>query len=473
MKYKLKYPRVLLINLPGVEQGGYCPSPLGILYLAAYLRKHAKGVIVDIVDGAVEGDKVIIGKLKKFKPNLVGISVLTPSRNEAIRFAILTKRINPHCKIVFGGIHPTLMGEQMMFYYPVVDYIVKGEGEETLLELVTDKDLKDIKGLMWRKEKDIVNNPNRPMIQDLNNIPFPAWDLIDLMKYPARGKGEMNGINLEAEVRVPLIFSRGCMGSCTFCSTWQIWKGYRSRGGKNVADEVEVLVKKYGAKHFVFQDDTLTGNREEIIKFCQEIIKRKLKVAIIGCTRVDYVDEKLLQLMQKAGVYELSYGIESGSPSMLLKMNKKTDLKKIIKAAEITKKSNIRFCALMMRGLPGETEKDKRLSDKLMKRIKPDDIGSLGEVWIFPGTALYLQAKKAKLLDDRFWLGRRPYYIYRGGMEGDKLRRNLLLRDWYESNIEKTSFGKVFNPFLWFKRKYFNVVVYHLRLRLASSLSSV
>lgn len=465
-KIKFRFSRVLLINLPGVEQSGYRPSPLGILYLAAYLRKYAKEAKVDLIDGAMEGNHAVLKKIRQFKPNLVGISVLTPSRLTSIEISELTKKIYPKCKVVLGGVHPTLMWEQMMKNYPVIDFIVKGEGEETLKELVLGKPFAKISGLVWHRGKQVINNIDRPLIQNLNCIPFPAWDMIDPRKYPPRGVGIVNEINLEKEVRYPVIFSRGCMAACTFCSTWRIWRGYRYRNGKNVADELEMLIKKYQAKHFCFQDDTLTGNREEIINFCHEIIRRKLRVAIFGTTRVDRVDEELLKLMKKAGFYEISYGIESGSPGMLLRINKRTDLKKISIASRLTKKARLKLCALMMYGLPGETEEDRRLSNELMKKIKPDEIGSLGVVWIFPGTALYEKAKLAKLIDDSFWLGKRPYYIYRGGIDGDPIKRVLLLKDWYNFYIEDSWSGKLlFNPLLFLKRKYFNVWLYHLNHR--------
>lgn len=444
----LRFSKVLLINLPGVEQSGYRPSPLGILYLASYLKKHIPQITVDIIDGAMEGEKAIINKFKKMKPDLVGISVLTPSRHQSIKMAKIAKQYNSHSKVVLGGIHPTLMWQQMMERYPVIDFIIKGEGEVTLYELISKNNFKEIEGLVWRQRKTIINNTDRPMIKNLDSIPFPAWGLINPLKYPPWGQGIVDGIDLEKEVRVPIIFSRGCMGTCTFCSTWRIWKGYRYRSGKNVADEVEMLVKKYGVKHLVFQDDTLTGNRKEIMIFCQEIIKRKIKIAIFGTTRVDFVDEELLKLMKEAGFYKLSYGIESGSPKLLSSINKRTNLSQIKKAASLTKKAKIQVCALMMFGLPGETEKDRNLTNKLLQQIKPDEVGTIGEIWIFPGTALYQQAKAAKLIDDNFWLSHRPYYIYRGGLFGDPLQKKLLIKDWYKFYLDKTLLGKIINKLI-------------------------
>ncbi len=434
-----KFDKVLLINLPGVEQSGYRPSPLGILYLSSYLKKYAPGVKVEVIDGAIEGERSLVDKLKKIKPDLIGISVLTPSRLQAIKIAKVAKKLNPHCNIVLGGIHPTLMWNQMMENYPVIDYIVKGEGEVTLCDLVLGKKLEKIKGIVWRNSKNqIINNVDRPLIKNLDKIPFPAWDMINPLAYSPWGQGVVDGINLEKEVRVPIIFSRGCMGACTFCSTWKIWRGYRFRSGKNVANEMGMLVKKYHVKHFVFQDDTLTGSRKEVLNFCREILKRNIKVVIHGTTRVDFVDEEMLRLMRKVGFYKLSFGIESGSPKMLLSINKKTNLLEILNAVRFTKKVGIQVCALIMFGLPGESQRDRLLTSKLIKRIKADEIGTIGEIWIFPGTTLFQKAKIAKLISDKFWLGKQPYYIYRGGIDTDPLKRMLLLKDFYNFQLKDT-----------------------------------
>lgn len=441
----IRFKRILLINPPKTHQGGYIASPLGILYLASYLRK-IKNIKVDVVNGTIEGEPAVIKKLKAFKPNLVGISSLTPGRHQALKLAYIAKKINPRSKTVLGGIHPSLMWKQIMEVYPQVDYVVRGEGELALTNLVLGKKISSINGLVWRKRnKKVVCNPELEFIKELDSIPFPAWGLIDPLKYPPLGQGVYNGIDLEKEPRFSIIFSRGCMACCTFCSSWIVWKGYRYRSGKNVADEIEMLVEKYNARHFAFYDDTLTGNRDEVINFCKEVIKRKLKLAIHGTTRVDKVDEELLIWMKRAGFYEISYGIESGSPAMLSKINKKTNLNKISQAAKLTKKAKIRFCALMMFGLPTETKVDRLLTEKLLKKIKPDDIGTVGTVWIFPGTPLYIQAKHTKLINDSFWLGKKPYYVYRGGIGGDPINWGLRIQDELKFAISDTFLEKPLN----------------------------
>ena len=443
-----RFKRVILVNPPGTEQAGYTPSPLGLLYLAAYLRHKNKQVNLAVIDGAIEGSGQVKKKLIDFHPDLVGILVLTPARFEALKVAHLAKRLNSGCEIVFGGVHPTFMWQQMMSHYKEIDYIVRGEGEITFYQLVSGKRLTEIDGLVWRRGEKIVKNPDRKNTKNLDKLPFPAWDLIGHLTYPARGQGIVNGINLSGVPRFTLIFSRGCMGACTFCSSWKFWKGYRSRSGRNVADEVEYLVKAYGAQHFCFQDDSFGGNRKETINFCREIIKRKLKLAFVGCTRVDLVDARLLKLLKKAGFYELAYGIESGSAEVLQKINKKTNLLAAKQAIEMTKKAGIRAIALLMYGLPGETEMDRQKTRNFLDKLKPTGIGTNGEFWIFPETPIYSAAKTAGIISDRFWLGPKPYYVYRGGMYHDPVRWDLKIYDYLKFRFSGTIFNDLRIRFL-------------------------
>lgn len=443
MKKANRFSRILLVNPPKVQQCGYTPPPLALMFLASYLREDNPQVTVEIYDAALYGEKGLKERISTYKPDLLGMTVLTPARHEALQMAGFTKKTKPECRVVLGGVHPSIMWQQMMENYPQIDFIVIGEGEVTLSELASNKPLEKIDGLVWRKQQKIIKNQSRKFIQNLDDLPMPAWELINPRDYPPWGTGVFNGINLESETRFPLTFSRGCFGTCTFCSSWRIWRCYRSRSGDKVADEVEFLYHRYSARHFYFCDDTLTGDRDEIIKFCREVARRKLKIALNSSTRVDLVDIELLRLMHQAGFYQLSFGIESGSKKMLTKINKKTDLAKIKKAIMMTKKAGIGVCALMMYGLPGEDGEDRQLTQKLLATTKPDEIGTIGEVWIFPGTALYEQAKTAGILNDRFWLTKKPYYIYRGGIDGDSTDWTGVIKDFMKFYFLNSKLGNL------------------------------
>jgi anaerobic magnesium-protoporphyrin IX monomethyl ester cyclase len=132
--------------------------------------------------------------------------------------------------------------------YPQVDICTLGEGEQTLLEIAQGRPLAEITGIVWRQGQDVIKNPPRCYAENLDTIPFPAWHLLPLLQYPARGQGVFSGIDLNREPRISVVFSRGCSANCSFCSTWRIWRGHRSRSAANMADELELLNKQHGIK---------------------------------------------------------------------------------------------------------------------------------------------------------------------------------------------------------------------------------
>jgi anaerobic magnesium-protoporphyrin IX monomethyl ester cyclase len=403
-------PKVLLINPPETRQLGYTNPPLGLLYLAGMLKAH--GIESKLVDGGLLGWNSVEEALVDYEPDIVGITCLTPGRQKAFQVARLVKARNPKTLVVMGGAHPTIMYRQILENYPEVDIVVRGEGEHTFLEIVQGLDLDKIAGIVFRSKGEIIENKPREYVANLDDIPSPAWEMIDFQQYPARGSGIINGVDLNVEPRVSVIFSRGCQGHCTFCSTWWIWRQWRYRSPTHMADELELLNKVYQVKHLVFADDSFSLNREAAIELCREIIRRKLKIAFHVTTRVDAVDEEMLHLLKQAGCYEIAYGIETGSPKLLKKMNKETDLTTSERAIRLTKAAGLRVTALIIVGNVGETLETVKETASFLRSTKPTTIGSVGGLWILPGTALYQQAKRLGLINDDFWLGDEPYMIW-------------------------------------------------------------
>lgn len=415
--------KVLLINPPETEQSGFSGPPLGLLYLAGSLLKE--GVKTEIIDGCLEGWRKVEEKIRDYKPDIVGIPCLTPGRKKAFKVAKIAKNINKNILTVIGGVHPTIMYQQILKNYPFIDICVLGEGEKTLIEIVQGKKLEEIDGISFIKENNVILTKPRKYIEDLDKIPFPAWHLIDLQRYPARGRGIFNGVDLAQEPRVSVIFSRGCIGQCTFCSTWWIWRGWRHRSAKNMVDELELLNKNFKISHFCFADDTLTVDKQSILELCDEIIKRKLKIAFHITTRTDCVDKEMLERLRKAGCYNIAYGIETGSEKLLKEMNKKTEVETAKKAILLTQQVGIKPTILLIAGNVGESIKSINQTTDLLKEmnIKQDEIGSVGGLWILPGTKLYFDCKKAGFIDDNFWLSDKPYKIYT--LEHNKLALSM------------------------------------------------
>ncbi len=417
--------RILLINPYESEQDGFSNPPLGLLYIAGILLKN--GFDVHVLDCCIEGKSAISEALESLHPSIVGITCLTPARKKSLEVAKMVKYFDPSTKVVMGGAHPTIMYKQLLENYPFIDYIVLGEGEITFLEIAQCKEISQISGLAYRDSGsgEVVKTSPRKYIEDLDEIPFPAWHLVDLKKYPSRGNGIFNGVNLATEPRISIIFSRGCKGHCNFCSTWWIWKGWRHRSPKNMVDEIELLYNNHGIRHFCFADDAMTINRNATMELCDELIRRKLKIAFFATTRTDCVDETLLRKMREAGCYEVSYGIETGSPILLEKMCKENDIETSKRAICLTKKAHLKAAALMIAGNVGETEETIHETVDFLRKTEPTEIGCLGGLWILPGTKLYNDCKVKGFINDDFWLTDEPYKLYTLEHTSDQLEKML------------------------------------------------
>lgn len=402
--------RILLINPPGTEQSGYSNPPLGLLYLAGGLLRS--GFDVKVVDGCVEGWGAIEQALAEFRPEIAGITCLTPERKKALEAARLVKNINKNILTVLGGAHPTIMHSQIMQSYPFVDCVVIGEGEETLLEIAQGKPFSDITGLAYRKDGQVLVTAQRKYAGNLDDIAFPAWHLVDYKRYPARGAGVFNGVDLAKEPRVSVIFSRGCSGHCDFCSTWWIWRGWRHRSPRNMADELELLYKDFGVRHFCFADDSMTVDRAAVMALCDEIVARGLKIAFHVTTRTDCVDEVLISKLKAAGCYNIAFGIETASPVLLAKMGKDNSVEASERAILMCRKAGVKVTALIIAGNVGETEETISETAAFLRRTCPEEVGCVGGLWILPGTKLYRDCVARGIISDSFWLGEDPYMIY-------------------------------------------------------------
>lgn len=405
--------KVMLINPPETEQTGFTCPPLGLLYLAGTLRDN--GVEVQIIDGCIDGWSLVQDKLKRYMPDMVGITCLTPMRQKALAVASMVKENNRKTTVIMGGAHPTILYQQILSNYENVDIVVRGEGEISLLEIVKGIDLNKIPGIAYRDGKKIITTAARKHVANLDKLSFPAWDLIaDIIdQYPTTAPFKnFRGIDLHNGPRISVVYSRGCPGKCDFCSSWWIWKGWRHRSAKNMVDEIEWLYKSLNIRHFWFADDALTVDKQATIDLCNEIIKRSLHIGFFATTRSDHVDLEILKKLHEAGCYEISYGIETASSKLLAKMKKENNVQTSKNAIALTKQAGIRACALLITGSVGETRETIDETVEFIRETDPEGIGSVGGLWILPGTGLYQYAKKIGIIDDSFWLGDEPYMLY-------------------------------------------------------------
>jgi anaerobic magnesium-protoporphyrin IX monomethyl ester cyclase len=382
-------PHVTLVNPPypkGVHQ--HPPfTPLGIGYLAAILEENQYEV--DVIDCQALGLSYggFESEISKRLPNIVGITSTTLTYKSALRIAKIAKEVYPSCLTVLGGCHATFWDDKALQECPYLDIVVRKEGEKTLLELVgrlrVGKDFYDVLGITCRKGKEILRNPDRPYIEDLDSLPFPAhhlWPIERLRKY--------------GKVIFPLVTSRGCVYWCNFCSAVRMFgRRFRMRSPTNVVDELEFLNKKYGADQFTFYDDAFTVDQSRVEKICMEIQNRKLRIKWDCGTRVDMVTKDLLQKMRKAGCIAVWLGVESGSQRVIDAMGKGFTLEKTKKAFKLAKEAGIMTIASVVLGFPGETRETAWETIRLVEEINPEDIGYYVAT-PYPGTPMADYVKK-------------------------------------------------------------------------------
>lgn len=314
-----------------------------------------------------------------FKPDVVGISVFTTFAASAFQIAGITKKFNPSLTVVFGGPHATVKAEEVLKISHDVDYVIRGEGEETLLELLSALEhgnpaLDSIQGLSYRKVSAIRHNPARERLSNLDRFPFPDRALL------------LNEKKYSSEDMGLIMTSRGCPYGCTYCATDTKRVSFRSVD--NVLKEVMFVKEKYGTTQFTFKDDSFTVNKKRVIELCKKLIEADFKIQWECNTRVNLIDEDLLMLMKKAGCNFIKIGIESGSEQVLKIMQKGITLSQIVEAARLLKKAGIHWTGYFMMGMPGETKEDVYQTLKLMYKIKPD-LALIAVYEPFPGTVMF------------------------------------------------------------------------------------
>lgn len=397
--------RLLLINPPrssidDIENAiDTIAPPIGLAYLAAVLERA--GYDVKIIDApAISMNfKSLRYELSRLKPDVVGITATTPYIFDAIETAKIAKMEIPDCVTILGGPHPTLMPVETLSN-PYVDIVCIGEGEKTIVELANalemygmDK-LSDIKGIAYKHDgKPIINEP-RPLIEDLDSLPFPARHLLPMNMYKAFGK------------RIPIgsiLTSRGCPFKCIFCASSKIWgKKFRARSPRNVVDEIEEFISKYRSKYIEFIDDIFTLSKKRTIEICKEIKSRGLDI-FWGCSsRVDTVTKEILAIMKSAGCFIIYFGVESGVQRILDKLAKGIKLEQIKKAFRWAKEVGIQTLASVMIGAPGESLEDIQRTLKFVKKLDPDFV-QFSILTPYPGTEIYEELKKQGYELDNDW----------------------------------------------------------------------
>jgi radical SAM superfamily enzyme YgiQ (UPF0313 family) len=286
----------------------------------------------------------------------------------------------PASPIIFGGAHASALPEDILSH-PYIDVAVIGEGEHTVLELVSGKPLDEINGLAFRKADGIVTTAPRARIANLDELPVNDYSLVPMqLCKPLVGTYR----KLPATI---LVTARGCPGRCTFCS--RVVGNFLSvQSPERIIKEIEVLYYRYGFRQIIFYDDTFIADRKRIERFCDLLLQSGMKISWTCSSRVDKVYPDLLKKMKQAGCHQIMYGIESFNETVLKNINKKTRIEDIYYAISETKKAKIETRAAIMLGNPGDTLEILKDNIRQLKKLSPDLI----QVTIttpLPGSAMF------------------------------------------------------------------------------------
>lgn len=373
MKILLINPPITSIN-PVISSLFFNSPPLGILYIAAVLEKNK--IDVQVIDAALEGLQIrdLTNRILSYDPDVVGISSTTFSFSSSVELAKYLKTVKPYIKVVIGGPHVSAVPEDVLSN-KCFDFGVIGEGEFTFLELVQNinKDLyllKNIKGIVYRDENsNIIKTVPRPLIENLDILPFPARHLVPMHKY----KPQPNDI--QDTPKISMVSSRGCPYQCIFCGKSVFGISYRSFSEQYIISEMKHIIENFQAKDIAFIDSLFTVSVERIEKICKEILKNKLKIPWTCTIRASVIkDKNTFKLMRDSGCWRIRIGIESGNEKILKLIKKELDLEHLKKVVSWADEIGLQPKGFFMMGHFTETVKTIKESITLAKNLPLKDI---------------------------------------------------------------------------------------------------
>jgi anaerobic magnesium-protoporphyrin IX monomethyl ester cyclase len=386
-----KSAKVTLVNPPSHSKSFLHPQfPLiGLAYMAAALEKS--GHEVTAIDCPARGmtHEGLKQEIARLEPDIVGITSMTVTFPAAVEAACIIKQSCPTALVVLGGPHATVRDEQTLNEQKEVDVVVRGEGEQTMLELAhhvsnpKKMSLNKVAGITFRKNGQVVRTPDRPFIQNLDEIPRPAYEYFELSKYRYFGK-----------LTLPIMASRGCPFQCAYCLASKMsGKHVRTRSTKNVVDELEWLKDVHGADAVTFHDPTFTLDRDRTRDLCEEMKRRHIDLPWDCSTRVDQVSKKILAKMRAAKCQTVGLGVESNSQKILNAMKKGTTVEQNERAVKWAKEVGLSFGLFLIIGYPGETVDTLKESLDFVRRTEPDDV-FISFATPYPSTEFYDRVKE-------------------------------------------------------------------------------
>lgn len=396
---------ILLINPPYTESVyhrtfmgvGAIQSPtLALATISAPLLKE--GYKVEIVDLDFQ-DVTILDlkdKVRKNKPEFVGITATTPVFPNLLELLKIVKEIDDNIKVVVGGVHTSTFPEEIILSQDI-DIVVVGEADFAFLDIVKSDNLQNVKGIYFRQDGKTVKTPPRERIKNLDNLPFPAWQLYDISKYRSTRLIEKRSPGAFLET------SRGCLFSCIYCNKNLFGSYFSVKSPQRVIEEIKYL-QKTGFKEFHIVDDGFSNDIDRSKEICRRIIKNNIKIpwTLLNGIRVDKIDEELAYLLKKSSCYQVAFGVESGNQSILDKCGKGVKLEAARRAIKLSRKAGLEILCFFMLGLPGETI--ETMEDTInFARSLDIDLAKFAITMPYPGSPLYRMWDREGYITSKDW----------------------------------------------------------------------
>ncbi len=378
--------------------------PLGLGYLASMLKlKGGHDVFLcEAIRDKISTIDSFYNFLSHVKPGVVGIQVYSVDLATVKGYLRCIKAYNPQIITVIGGPHPSALPDETMDYLgPDLDFIIVGEGEQAFLSLVNmiaegGASWHGIPGLVWRNRNGEIVKNAKESIRDIDKLPWPDWELLKPTLYPHAPQG----VFAKRFPNVPIAISRGCPMRCNFCTVKSVYgNGFRYRNIDNVIAEIKYLVKRFGVKEIIIQDDNFTFKKSAVLEFCDKVSSLNILWNCNNGIQLNSIDDEVVKAMKEAGCYAVAVGIESGSQRILNDMNKDLNISQIEEKVNLLAKYKMRITGQFIIGYPTETRKDILDTIEFSKRL-PIERGGFASFSPFPGSQIFFDLKKDRQLDD-------------------------------------------------------------------------
>ncbi|MBI4187703.1 MAG: cobalamin B12-binding domain-containing protein [Chloroflexi bacterium] len=374
--------KVTLINPP--QFTGYPQPPIGLALLAAVLEREGYQVTVLDANALQLRPENLASYIAD--TDVIGLTAVTPTIATALSIAHHLKQDNPDRTIILGGVHATLLPEETLAESTQIDIIVRGEGEETIIELLRALENKqpigNIAGITYRKDGKIISTPARKALTDIDSLPFLAYHLLPWQRYrphPPHGR---------ALPFAALVTSRGCPYRCAYCSKPVFGSRFLAQSPERVVAEVSYIKERFGIKEIAFYDDVFTLNKKRTHAIADSLVQKNIKLFWTCEARVNLVDKELLRHIKQAGCYAIAYGIESASPEILKTLHKDITLEQVSEAISNSREAGLQTIGYFMLGSPGETPETIKQTIRFAIKLRLD-FAQFSVTTPFPGTELY------------------------------------------------------------------------------------